>query len=382
MFGNRLRIFRLAGIPIYIDLSWLVIVALITWSLATQFRYELRLLELPSGHQPGVYWTMGLVTALAFFVCLLLHELGHTIVARSSGIPISGITLFLFGGVSEMTEEPPSAGKEFWMAIAGPAVSLVLGILFLALYFVGRADWPPELVLVVHYLGIINLVVLVFNLIPGFPLDGGRVFRSILWAASGSLRKSTHWAAMVGQGFAWFLIGVGVLLLFSEDWFDGIWFGIIGLFLNNAARSSYEQVLLREGLKGERVSRFMNPEPIIVPPNLSLRSWVEDYVYRYHRKTFPVAADGHLQGVITTRALENLPREEWDIRSVGDVMIHDLEAASIRPNADALDALAQMQRTGYSRLLVTDGGRLVGIVSLKDLLRFLQMKMELEPEER
>jgi Zn-dependent protease/CBS domain-containing protein len=377
MFGNRLQILRLAGIPIYLDLSWLFILLLITWSLEETFRQSL------PDYQAVSYWVMGLVTAVAFFVCILLHELGHSLVARSSGIPIRGITLFLFGGVAEMTSEPPSAAKEFWMAIAGPVVSLVLGILFLILALVGnQSDWSPAIIAILEYLGSINLVVLAFNLIPGFPLDGGRVLRSILWASTGSLRKATRWAAAVGQGFAWFLIAVGVYLLFSQAWITGIWFGLIGLFLNNAARASYQQVLIREGLKGEPVSRFMNPEPIVVPPDLNLRTWVEDYVYRYHRKTFPVAVNGRLQGVITTRALQKVPREEWDQRAVGDVMIHDLRAVSIRPETDALDALAKMQQTGHSRLLVTDGEQLIGIVSLKDLLRFLQMKMELEPEER
>jgi Zn-dependent protease/CBS domain-containing protein len=379
MFGNRLRILRLAGVPIYVDLSWLIILALITWSLAGLFRQEL------PRREPATYWVMGLVAALAFFVCILLHELGHTLVARASGIPIRGITLFLFGGVSEMTGQPPSAGKEFVMAIAGPAVSGVLAALFWGLEGAGaQAGWSAEAGVLLGYLAFINLTVLIFNLIPGFPLDGGRVLRSILWAATGSLRKATHWASVCGQVFAWFLIVLAVLSFFSGQpggIVQGIWLGLIGLFLNNAARTSYQQVLIKQALQGEPVSRFMNREPISVPPSLNLRSWVEDYVYRYHRKAFPVAANGHLAGIITTRALQNVPREEWERHSVSEVMSHDLRAASIRPGADALAALAKMQQTGFSRLLVTDGDRLVGIVSLKDLLRFLQMKMELEPTE-
>jgi CBS domain-containing protein len=301
-------------------------------------------------------------------------------------MPIRGITLFLFGGVAELGGEPPSAGKEFLMAIAGPAVSLVLAGLFAALVVVGIvADWRPEAQALLKYLALINGMVLLFNMVPAFPLDGGRVLRSALWAGTGSLRRATRWAALGGQGFAWLLIALGVTLVISLDEdliLPGIWVGIIGFFLNNAARGSYQQLLIKQALQGEPVSRFMTRDPIVVPPSVTLRAWVEDYVYRYHRKTFPVTENGRLEGVISTRVLQDYPREEWERHSVGEAMEQDLETVSIPPETDALEALAQMQRTGSSRLLVTEGRRLVGIVSLKDLLRFLQVKMELEPEDK
>jgi CBS domain-containing protein len=218
----------------------------------------------------------------------------------------------------------------------------------------------------------------VFNLIPAFPLDGGRVLRSILWGASGNLRRATRWAAGIGQGFAWLLIAFGIIQFFADNFIGGIWLGLIGLFLKHAAESGYQQVLIREALQGEPVRRFMNPEPVVVPPSLDLRHWVDDYVYRYHRKLFPVASNGHLEGVISTQALAQIPREEWPLHTIAEVMRHDLGPASISPDADALEALSRMQRTGMSRLLVTDGDQLVGIVSLKDLLRFLNQKIELE----
>ena len=322
---------------------------------------------------------MGLITALAFFVCILLHELGHAVTARRLGMHINGITLFLFGGVSELGEEPPSAGVEFLMAVAGPAVSLLLGVVFGLLTTAGyNGGWPHPLVLVLGYLAAVNGLVLAFNLVPAFPLDGGRVLRSILWGAMGNLRRATRWASLLGQGFAWLLMGWGVLEFFTGDWFDGVWIGLIGLFLNGAARSSYQQVLVQQALRGEPVRRFMNREPIIVPPSLDLRGWVEDYVYRYHRKMFPVGSDGHLEGFITTQSLADIPRGEWGGRTVGDAMKHDVRAIAIRPDADALEALGKMQRTGASRLLVTEGDRLVGVVTLKDLLAFLNEKIELE----
>jgi Zn-dependent protease len=374
MFGARFRLLRLFGIPISVDASWLIILALITWTLSKAV-FERELPDLSKGER----LLLGLVTALAFFLCIVLHELGHALVARSAGIPIRGITLFLFGGVAELTGEPLSAASEFRMAIAGPLVSAVLGATFWILSVIGASQgWPRPLDLVFEYLFWINLIVLVFNLIPAFPLDGGRVFRSIVWGITRNLRRATRWAAALGQGLAWLLIAWGVLRFFSQDIFGGIWTCLIGMFLNNAARSSYQQVVIRQALQGEPVSRFMNLQPIVVPPSLDLRSWVEDYVYRYHRKTFPVASNGHLEGYITTHALARFPRAEWDQHTVAEAMRQDLDAITILPNTDALDALSRMQRTGASRLLVSDGQRLLGIVSLKDLLRFLNLKMELE----
>lgn len=372
MFGTRWRLFRLLGIPIGLDASWLIILALLTWTLIDLFHKEV------PGLAPGAYWIMGLGAALAFFTCIVLHELGHALVARAVGIPIRGITLFLFGGVAEMEDEPPSASSEFWMAIAGPAVSAVLAAIFWLLSGLTQTD---AVAFPLRYLALINLMVLIFNLVPAFPLDGGRVLRSLLWGALQNLRRATYLASLSGQAFAWFLIGVGILNIFSHYIFNGLWLILIGLFLSNAARGSYQQVILRQVLRGEPVSRFMTQKPIVVPPTLDLRDWVEDYVYRHHRKMFPVASDGRVEGVIATQALARFPREEWEQHSVAEAMLPDVRELSIAPDADALDALQRMQRTGSSRLLVTEGDQLVGILSLKDLLRFLDLKIELENSE-
>jgi Zn-dependent protease len=361
------------GIPISIDFSWLVILALLTWTLINVFRAAVPDLPLVN------YWVMGVSAALAFFTCIILHELGHALAARATGIPVRGITLFLFGGVSELEGDPASAKSEFFVAVAGPVVSALLAGGFWLLASVGdAAGWDLQVVAVLGFLVWINAMVLVFNLIPAFPLDGGRVLRSLLWGITGSLRRATYWAALLGQGFAWFLIIVGVAHFFTGHIFHGVWLGLIGLFLKDAAQGSYQQVLVRQMLQGEPVSRFMTTDPIVVPPSLDLRHWVEEYVYRYHRKAFPVFADGHLQGFVTTEALGAYPREEWDRHTVAEVMRQDLAPVSIRPNADALSALGKMQYTGSSRLLVVEGDRLLGIVNLKDLLRFLDLKIELE----
>jgi Zn-dependent protease len=380
MFRTRWQPFRLLGIPVSLDASWLIILALLTLSLASVFPTLLReyFPRVPPDLAPYEYWVMGLVAALAFFGCILLHELGHAVVARSQGIPIRGITLFLFGGVAEMADEPTSAKGEFLMAIAGPLVSVALAVGLGVLAAVGyRGGWPHPVVIILSYLSFINLLVLAFNLIPAFPLDGGRVLRSILWGVSGNVQRATRWATFLGQGFAWLLIAWGVLQLFAGNWLGGIWIGLIGMFLHGAARTSYQQVQMRQALQGESVRHFMNPETVAVPPSLDLRHWVEDFVYRFQRKAFPVAADGHLEGVIDTQALARVSRAEWDDWTVGDVMESDLSALAIGPDADALEALVRMQRTGSNYLLVTEGGRLVGTISLKDLLRFVDLKLEL-----
>jgi Zn-dependent protease/CBS domain-containing protein len=381
MFGMRWRLFRLMGIPVSVDLSWLLILALLTLSFAEDFPtilheyfpHDKRILATAD------YWIMGLVTALAFFTCIVLHEFGHALVGRSQGMPISGITLFLFGGVSELGEEPKTAGTEFLMAVAGPLVSAVLAVIFWIVASVGyRGGWPHPVVIVLGYLAMINAIVLVFNMIPAFPLDGGRVLRSILWGATGNLRRATLWASYGGQFFAWLLIVWGVLQFFSHNWVGGIWSILIGMFLNTAAKSGYQQVLIRQVLQGEPIRRFMTPDPVVVAPSLDLLHWVEDFVYRFHHTVFPVSTNGRLEGVITTQALGGIPRAEWAKHTVGEVMTSDLSAVSISADSDALAALEKMQRTRSPMLLVTDGDRFLGIVSLKDLIRFLDLKLQLE----
>ncbi len=383
MFGTRWQLFRLFGIPVSLDLSWLIILALLTLTLAGLFPTLMQQFypEVAARQAPGFYWGVALLTAVLFFVCILLHEFGHALVARQQGLPIRGITLFLFGGVAEIREEPVSARTEFLMAIAGPLVSAGLVGLFALLTWVGHeAGWTPIVVIMLGYLAFINLLILAFNLVPAFPLDGGRVLRSILWGATGNLRHATFWASLAGRAFAWLLIAWGIVQFFAGNWVGGIWLGLIGLFLNQAAQTGYQQVLMRQALLGETVRRFMNPQPIVVSPALDLRTWVEDYVYQHQRKMFPVTSNGHLDGVIDTRTLADIPRTDWPQHTVGEVMAKDLDARSIRPDADALEALAMMNRTGQSRLLVTEGDHLVGIITLKDLLRFLNLKLELEGE--
>jgi Zn-dependent protease/CBS domain-containing protein len=379
MFGTvRWRLFRLYGIPINVDASWLIILALVTWTLAHQVYRT----ALPY-ERADQWWLLGLATALLYFVCILLHELGHAVVARRLGIPIRSITLFLFGGVAEMTEEPPSAGGEFCMAIGGPVVSGLLAMGFWGLAALGIANhWTEWSIIMCAYLAIINGVVLVFNMIPAFPLDGGRVLRAFLWWCFKDMKRATYWASLSGQLFAWILFaGAAYDILLARDTqelVNGFWLGLIGLFVQRAARGSYRQLIVREALQGEPVRRFMNPQPIVVPPTLDLRQWVEDYVYRYHRKAFPVSSNGHVEGFISTKALAQLPRDEWGRHTVAELMRHDVRAVTVHPDIDAFRALAKMERTGSNRLLVVEDEHLVGTVTLHDVLAFLQLKLELE----
>ena len=268
------------------------------------------------------------------------------------------------------------------MAIAGPLVSAVLAGLFAVLAVAGSLGaWPWQAVLMLEYLAWINLTVLIFNLIPAFPLDGGRVLRSILWGAMRNVRRATYWAATCGRVFSWVLIGLGVLEFFYGDLLGGVWMFLIGLFLGEAAASGYQQVLVRQALQGEPVRRIMDRSPVTAPPTLDLQHWVDDYVYRGRQKVFPVAEDGRLEGVIDTDALSRYPRGEWPLHTVGEAMRQDVALLSVSPNADAFQALERMQRTGVNRLLVTDDGRLVGVVSRKNLMNFLALKLELEGDD-
>ena len=243
MFGPRWKLFRLFGIPVRMDASWLFTLLLITWVLASKvFRVALP-------HLPQLdWWLLGLLTAVAYFTCILLHEMGHALVARSRGIPIRGITLFFLGGVAEMRTEPQSARNEFLLAVAGPAVSLVLAAAFWLLAgYAEAAEWSRSLVVIFGYLAFINLTILLFNLVPAFPLDGGRVLRSMLWGVTGDVRRATYWASLLGQGFSWVLAGAAAFLAVTGDFMGGLFLGLIALFLNDAARSSYRQVLIRQG---------------------------------------------------------------------------------------------------------------------------------------
>jgi Zn-dependent protease len=374
MFGRRYRLFRLLGIEIAADLSWFLIVAFLTWSLAQVFATHL-----PQA-SPAVAWGMGLAGAIGLFLSVVLHEMAHALTARRLGLPIRRITLFIFGGVAEMEGEPAGPRVELLVAIAGPLLSLVLAGAFAALARVLTAAPARE---VAAYLALINFVLVLFNLVPAFPLDGGRVLRSILWQRRGSLRWATRVTSTIGAAFGTALVVLGVLTLFHPSFGLGVglWWVLIGIFVRHAAQMSYQQLLLRQTLEGEPVHRFMVRDPVTVPRELSVRSLVDDYVYRHHFKMYPVLAGGELVGCVSTRDVKALDPDEWERQSVGAIARPCTDENTIAPVADALEALARMSRHGLSRLMVVDGGRLVGILALRDLLELFALKVELGGED-
>jgi Zn-dependent protease/predicted transcriptional regulator len=373
MFGKAITLFHLFGFRVRVDASWLIIAALVTWSLAEGFFPQIAP-ELGATR----YWIMAVAGTIILFLSIIAHEFAHALVARRFGIPMRGITLFLFGGVAEMDDEPPSAKAELSMAIAGPIMSVLISVLFFVLAAVGSmVALAEEVVAVFLYLGIINMMLVVFNMLPAFPLDGGRVTRSLLWMWKGNLRSATRIASHLGSFFGIALIVLGIVTVFRSP-IAGIWWFLIGMFLRNAATMSYRNVLVRETLQGEPVTRVMRPDPVTVPRGLPVSELVENYIYRFHYKMFPVVDDDRLVGCVTTRDVKELGREEWDRQTVGAIAQQCGETNTVSPDTDSMDALTMMGKNNISRLMVVDDGRLVGIVTSKDLMKFLQRKLELE----
>jgi len=375
MFGKRIKLFKLLGFEVRIDWSWIIIALLITWSLSKGL--------FPAYYKnlsTQTYWWMGIIGALGLFLSIIAHEFSHSLVARKYGIPMKGITLFIFGGVAEMDEEPPSPKVEFMMAIAGPLSSILIALIFYGIHAVGKQSGLSEPINgVVGYLGWINGILAGFNLLPAFPLDGGRILRSILWSARNNLRWATYISSRIGSGFGIFFIVLGVIQIFQGNFVGGMWWFLIGMFLQSAAKMSYQQLLTRKALEGEPIRRFMKTDPVTVSPSVSLEHLVEDYVYKYHFKMFPVVEDSdRLLGCITTKQVKEIPREDWGRKTVGEFASQCSPENSIEPQADAMRALSIMNRTGNSRLMVVEKGRLVGIISLKDMLELLSLKVELE----
>ena len=374
MFGRRITLFKMLGFEVRVDASWLLIAFLITWSLAVGVFPN----ELP-GLLTGTYWWMGIAGALGLFGSIVIHEFSHSIVARHYGVPMKGITLFIFGGVAEMEEEPPNPKTEFLMAIAGPLASVAIGGVFYAIGAAARTSWPIEFLAVVGYLSSTNWLLAVFNMIPAFPLDGGRVLRAALWQRSGNLVRATRTAAFAGSSFGTLLIVGGVLQLLWGNFVGAVWWFLLGMFLRMVSAASYHRVLLQSVLKGEPVRRFMNRNLVSVPPEITVQDLVDNYIYKYHRKMFPVVTDSQqLVGCVSTEQVKKLPRSEWSQHNLREIAQPCSRQNTITPDTDAAKVLSIIGRAEDSPLLVVENDQLVAFVSPQDLLHFLSIKLELE----
>ena len=369
-----MKLGKLLGFTVSIDASWGIILFLVVWSLAK---------GLFPGYYPDLsvqtYWLMGVFGAMGLFISIIIHEFSHSLVARKYGLEIKGITLFIFGGVADMKNEPDSPKTEFFMAIAGPIASLILSILFGALYQSAVIiELPIPLIGILGYLSAVNMLLAVFNMIPAFPTDGGRILRSILWWIKGDILLATRIASRISLVFAIAIIFIGFMSLIGGSFIGGLWWILIGSFLFNAANASYQSLMIQRSFEGKTVRNFMNTNPITVPSDITLQEFIDKYVYRYHHKMFPVVKDDTISGFITIQDLKAHPHEEWQHLSVSKVMQPKSPDNSIAPDTPVKDALTQMNETEISRLIVIERGRMVGIITLKDLLEFFTLKMELE----
>jgi Zn-dependent protease/CBS domain-containing protein len=374
MFGKKVNLFKLLGFEVRIDLSWIVIAILVAWSLSTglfPFHYK--------NLSTQTYWVMGIIAAAGLFLSIIVHEFSHSLVARRYGMDMKGITLFIFGGVAEMEDEPPSPKVELLMAGVGPLSSIAIAALFYGIYSVGSTSgWADPVNGVVQYLSAINALLAGFNLLPAFPLDGGRVLRAGLWHWKKDVRWATRISAQIGSGFGIFLIVLGFFNIFGGNFVGGMWWVLIGMFLQTAAKMSYRQLITRKALEGEKVRRFMNPDPVTVDPTTTVEELVEDYVYKYHFKMFPVVNSERVIGCVTTKQVKEVPREQWSETRVSELILECTPDTTVKPDDDAIRALSLMRRTGGSRLVVVEDDQLAGVVSLKDMMKFLSLKIDLD----
>jgi Zn-dependent protease/CBS domain-containing protein len=366
------RLGRILGFEIRIDHSWFILFFLILWS----FSY----MAFP-GHVPGqaplVYFVMGLSGTLLFFVSLLAHELSHSVVARVKGIPVEGITLFLFGGIAHTRMEAETPGDEFQIAAAGPVMSLAIAALLGIAWWLGlQLGWPATVLAVLQYISVLNIILAIFNLLPGFPLDGGRLFRAAVWKFTGDATKATRVASAGGRWLAYVLIGFGLLSAFGGNVLGGLWLVFIGWFLRNAAISSLQQHIVLEVLGGVRAGQAMTPDPETVPPDATVRELMEDFFMRRRYGAYPVTDDGTTLGLVTLHRIRELPRDEWDRLTARDIMLPADDSIVVRAEEPMTAVLEKLKTSPARRVLVHRHGSLVGIITASDIAFWLERARE------
>lgn len=362
---------RVLGIPIGVNYTWFIIFALITVSLAMAYFPE----NYPFWSQ-RTYWLMGLVASLLFFGSVIAHELAHSAVAISSGIPVKSITLFVFGGVAQITREASKPRTELVMSLAGPLSSLLLAGLFFVISLATLYLSKP-LSAIAGWLATINLVLALFNLIPGFPLDGGRVLRSIIWWTTNNYRLASRIASIIGQGVSYLFIIVGIFTMFRGEWLNGLWLAFIGWFLDNAAGQSYRQVVLQDALRGYTARDLMTRDCPTVGGGQSLSQLVHDHILPAGRRCFLVTDGDRLTGIVTLHNVRTVQRDHWDETPVSRVMTPVEQLKSVQPTDEVLTILQRMDEEDVNQMPVVEGGVVVGMIGRDSLLHFLRTRSEL-----
>jgi Zn-dependent protease len=365
-----LRLGRIWGIPIGLHASWFLVFGLVTWSLAAGY-FPAEYGQLPT----SAHWLLGAVTSVLFFGSVVVHELGHAYLALRHQVPVRSITLFVFGGVAQIAREPRSPGAEFQIAIAGPLASFGLAAGFGALWLASRELAylaAPSL-----WLARINLILAVFNLVPGFPLDGGRVLRAVVWALTRSYYQATRVATFAGQLVAFGFIGWGVLTIFAGNLFNGLWLAFIGWFLQNAAAASYARANVQQVLSGVTVGQVMSRQCAIVPSNLTLQQLVNEEILAGGQRCFLVAGDGSLRGMLTLRDVTAQPRDQWDRVTVGEALVPLERLSAVQPNTELMAALEMMDDSDVAQLPVVENGRVAGVLTREHILHYIRTRAAL-----
>jgi Zn-dependent protease/sulfur carrier protein ThiS len=370
--GSGFNLGKIFGIQFRLHYSWFIIFILITWTLAASYF-------------PATYptWSLttkiaaGIITSLLFFASVLAHELAHSLVGRVNGIPVKSITLLIFGGVAQMTREVTKASAELKMAAAGPACSLVIGGVFALVWFLTQ-DMIEPVAAMSFYLALANGLLAAFNLIPGFPMDGGRIFRALMWRFSGNYRRSTQIATRVGQGVAYSFILGGILMIFLlDEWLGGLWIAFIGWFLQNAASTSYRQTQWREAIRGLTASQVMTSDYMEVPPNVTVDELVKRYVLPKGHSFFIVTSEGGGKGILTLHNLKSVPQSSWNTTQVEKIMLPLDQLKAARPEQNALSIVEHMNKNDINQMPVVSEGRVIGLITRDSLIRFLRARSEL-----
>ncbi len=365
---------RIFGIRFYLDYSWFLIAAIVTYELAFAL-----FPDYAPGHSLGIYVTMGISAAVIFFASILLHELGHSLVSQRCGIPVPRITLLFIGGIAEISREPDNARAELKIAAGGPVVSLLLAALYAAGAFVASLLHWSAADIVLQWLAEVNLILVIFNAIPGYPLDGGRILRAIIWARTGNLRRATFISTRIGIVMSWTLIGIGVVVLFEGGW-NAFVFILIGIFLKGAAETGYTNTVQHEILAGIRVADIMTKAPVCIPAHAPLNLVVEDYFLARQHVAYPVIGDdGDFRGLLRLEFLKEVPREKWPYTTAAEVAgTHETSDAFIDSTEPAEAAMRRLLAADEGRLAVVESGRVTGVITRHDVLRFITIHTELE----